>query len=158
LATENVPLEHGVGFMKASSKKTYASKVKEAFKDKFPHHEYWNDVDNWKVLLSQCDTQAQRTEQQGGQGGVRKGIAIFKDLLALPFGTIGLADLGVNIYDLKSIFRELLKEAKNEGNKMYQKRFEIILCNNADGRGGEHFLIRWSDAHWDARFNMPDFS
>jgi hypothetical protein len=154
----NVRADKGAGFLAASAKKTYASKVKEALQHKFPRHEYWNDHDVWKKLLAKFCTSAARTEQQGGSTGERKCFPIYKDISELPFGTIRLKDFGVLIYDLKSILLALLKGGKKLAEKLYQKRFELMLCYNADGRGGEHFLLKWCDGNWDARFNMPDFT
>ena len=146
--------------MTASTKKTYASKWKEAFKEKFNRHDFWKDPDDWKKLLAQFKTAAQCDEQQGGHGGQRKILPIYKDISGLPGGSysIALKELGVSVVDLKRILRSLMVAAHKPSEKgLYQKRVELILCKNSDGRGGKHYLLRSCTAMWDFRFNMPVF-
>jgi hypothetical protein len=57
-----------------------------------------------------------------------------------------------NTVDLETITRNMLNV--NE----HQKRLEAVLCYHAVGRGGEHYLLRWDECHWDPRFRCPDFT
>lgn len=43
------------------------------------------------------------------------------------------------------------------GSKVYRTNLEVLLIAHAAGRGGEHYLLRWDEAHWDPRFRVPDF-
>jgi hypothetical protein len=66
-ATSNVKYAVGTGFLKAESKRTYASKIKEAFREKFPANPFWNDRDEgWGNLYDLFNKAAQRFDQQGG--------------------------------------------------------------------------------------------
>ena len=108
-------------FLLASAKVIYATKIKEALKAKFWDNTFWEDVENWKKLLKNFTTRAERTDQQGGYGTEPKALPIFKDISELPYGTVLLKDLGVICYDLKSIVLELLKEkSKIHGEKILE--------------------------------------
>ena len=50
-ASRKVDHQKGDGILTASTKKTYASKWKEAFKEKFNRHDFWKDPDDWKNYL-----------------------------------------------------------------------------------------------------------
>ena len=50
-----------------------------------------------------------------------------------------------------------IKEATTAGSKVYRTNLELLLIAQAVGRGGEHYLLRWDEAHWDPRFRVPDF-
>ena len=90
-ATTNVPKARGEGYMKAESKRTYVSKIKELIKTKFPNHDYWKNGDNWTGLYNEFLRAAQRTEQLGGQdAGTTKSIPIYKDLEQLPHAAISI--------------------------------------------------------------------
>jgi hypothetical protein len=66
-ATTNVQYAVRKGFLKAESKRTYVSKIKEAFRLKFPSHAYWNDRDDgWSQLYDLFNKAARRFDQQGG--------------------------------------------------------------------------------------------
>jgi hypothetical protein len=160
-ANQKVDKQKGDGVLSASSKFTYASKRKEELRAKFKNHDFWRDPNDWSKLLGEFKTAAQRAEQQGGYGGHRKTILpLFKDISELPGGSrsISLKELGVSVVDLKGILRSLMVAAKDPKEKgLYQKCVELILCKNSDGRGGEHYLLRWCTAKWDFRFNMPVF-
>jgi len=160
-ATTNVPKVRGEGYMKAESKRTYISKIKEQIYAKCPNHDYWKNNDNWKGLYGEFVKAAQRTEQQGGANtGTNKSIPIYKDILQLPLAAISMKELGMSVADMKGIIRGLLSAANSQrelGSKLYQKCLEIVLCKNADGRGGEHYLLRWPNSFWDHRLNSPQF-
>jgi hypothetical protein len=85
-----------------------------------------------------------------------KAIPIYKNLSELPMGAISIPDLGVIKIDVNGTLMGLLTVAKDtKRTHLYQRSLEIMLCKNADGRGGEHYLLKWSDAYWDYRFDMP---
>ena len=166
-ANSNIPYSTGGEglFLKADSKRTYASKIKTAFKNQFPKHSFWNekDEDGWSALLKQFNKAAKRFDQGNGrQVASRKAFPIYKDLQELPIGAISVPEMaGVIVTDLKGMLMGLLKVASNRAeltNRIHQKRLEILLCKNADGRGGEHYLLKWETAYWDYRLHMPVFN
>lgn len=162
-ANTSVPHSRGGGHLKADSKRTYVSKIKEEFRLRFPKHDFWNDIhDGWSVLLEQFNHAAKRFDKMGGRStSSSKAMPIYKSISDLPMGAISMPELGVIQTDLKGILMGLLSAAKNRQEysaRLYQKRLELILCKNADGRGGEHFLLKWPDAYWDYRFDMPIFT
>ena len=88
-------------------------------------------------------------------------MPIYKNVSDLPMGAVLMPELGIVPTDLQGILLGLLAAANNRQEfsaRLYQKRLELILCKNADGRGGEHFLLKWPDAYWDYRFDMPIFT
>jgi hypothetical protein len=162
-ANSNVPYSRGGGYLKADSKQTYVSKIKEEFCHRFTKHEFWNEIhDGWSALLEQFNHAAKRFDQMGGRStSSTKAMPIYKSISDLPMGAIAMQDIGVLATDLKGILMGLLAAANNRKELsagLYQKRLELIFCKNADGRGGEHFLLKWTDAYWDYRFDMPIFT
>ena len=67
-ANSNVLYARGGGYLKAESKQTYASKIKEEFWLWFMQHAFWNDVhDGWSILLEQFNMALKRFDKLGGR-------------------------------------------------------------------------------------------
>jgi hypothetical protein len=161
LSHASVPKERGKGFISADTKTQYFGKIKESLKAIDATNSYWNDPQDWKDMRNEFLKAATRHNMSSGDGadGNSRCYPLYADLECTGEKMVRSIDIDANIVDLKFILRSLLKRAITPGLGLYQKRLELNLVFQAVGRGGEHYLLlRWDDARWDPRFQVPNFS
>ena len=152
------PFKTSSGWLVNRSKEQYFSNIKNAFKLHFPNREIWasNKEEWWKELFKDFKTNCERSRLHDATvEEARKSIPLYRDVSKARTNSTTVRAKHMNDKaDLRSVAMGMIKEASAYS---IQKLFELNLCWQAIGRGGEHVFLCWTEMRWDDFFEAPDF-